>query len=119
MEKTRRQGFHLEPPAGLLNDPNGLVWYRGSYYVYFQWNKFEKNHSYKEWGSFASDDLIHWQFRGSALVPDQPYDQNGVYSAAGWKSTANSASTTPATTRKKGGGPAASVWPSQKMAATT
>ena len=48
MAKTRRQGFHLEPPAGLLNDPNGLVWYRGSYYVYFQWNKFEKNHSYKD-----------------------------------------------------------------------
>ena len=72
-----------EPPAGLLNDPNGLVWYRGSYYVYFQWNKFEKNHSYKEWGSFSSEDLVHWQFRGSALVPDQTYDQNGVYSGSG------------------------------------
>lgn len=83
MAKTRRQGFHLEPPAGLLNDPNGLVWYRGSYYVYFQWNKFEKNHSYKEWGSFSSEDLVHWQFQGSALVPDQTYDQNGVYSGSG------------------------------------
>lgn len=82
MRKTLRQRFHLEPPAGLLNDPNGLAWYRGVYHVYFQWNKFEKNHSYKEWGSFASDDLVHWQFQGSALVPDQPYDQNGVYSGS-------------------------------------
>ena len=82
MEKTRRQAYHLEPPVGLLNDPNGLAWYNGSYYLYFQWNKYEKNHSYKEWGGFTSPDLVHWQFHGSALLPDQPYDQHGVYSGS-------------------------------------
>lgn len=76
------QLYHLEPPAGLLNDPNGLAFFDGAYYVFFQWNKFEKNHSYKEWGSFTSSDLLHWRFNGSALLPDQPYDQHGVYSGS-------------------------------------
>lgn len=37
-----RQKFHLEPNVGLLNDPNGLIQYKGIYYVFFQWNRFEK-----------------------------------------------------------------------------
>ena len=48
-----RQKFHLEPDVGLLNDPNGLIQYKGIYYVFFQWNRFEKNHTYKEWGLFT------------------------------------------------------------------
>ena len=33
-----------------MNDPNGLIYFNGMYYVFFQWNKFELNHSNKEWG---------------------------------------------------------------------
>ena len=50
----KRQKYHLEPDRGLLNDPNGLVFYKDMYHVFFQWNRFEKNHSYKEWGHFTS-----------------------------------------------------------------
>lgn len=78
----KRQKYHLEPDRGLLNDPNGLVFYNGLYHVFFQWNRFEKNHSYKEWGHFTSKDLVWWNWEGSALVPDQPYEQNGVYSGS-------------------------------------
>ena len=52
-----RQKFHLEPNVGLLNDPNGLIQYKGIYYVFFQWNRFEKNLTYKEWGLFTSKNL--------------------------------------------------------------
>lgn len=78
-----RQSYHLEPDRGLLNDPNGLAWFNGKYYVFFQWNRFAKDHSYKEWGLFTSSDLLHWKFEGSALLPDQPYDKDGVYSGSG------------------------------------
>lgn len=71
-----RQKFHLEPDVGLLNDPNGLIQYKGIYYVFFQWNRFEKNHTYKEWGLFTSKNLIDWSFKGSAIIPDQEYDFN-------------------------------------------
>ena len=52
----KRQKYHLEPDRGLLNDPNGLVFYKDMYHVFFQWNRFEKNHSYKERGHFTSKD---------------------------------------------------------------
>lgn len=80
IDKT--QLYHLEPPRGLINDPNGLVYFRGNYYIFFQWNRFEKNHSYKEWGLFVSKDLVSWTFEGSAILPDQPYDLNGIYSGS-------------------------------------
>ncbi len=78
----KKQRYHLEPDIGLLNDPNGLVFYKGIYHVFFQWNRFEKNHSYKEWGHFTSKDMVHWEKEGSALVPDQLYEKNGVYSGS-------------------------------------
>lgn len=82
MPISKKQSWHIEPPWGLLNDPNGLVWYKGNYYAFFQWNRFAKDHSRKAWGFATSPDLVHWQFRGSALLPDQLYDAQGVYSGS-------------------------------------
>lgn len=79
-----KQQYHLEPDRGLLNDPNGLTFFKGKYYVFFQWNKFEKSHAYKEWGLFTSEDMVHWEFDGSAIIPDQSYDMQGVYSGSGY-----------------------------------
>ena len=80
----RKQQYHLEPDRGLLNDPNGLAYFKGTYYVFFQWNRFFKDHSYKEWGLFTSKDMIRWNFEGSALLPDQCCDKDGVYSGSGF-----------------------------------
>lgn len=84
MSERIRQQYHLEPDRGLLNDPNGLSWFNGKYHVFFQWNRFEKNHSYKEWGLFTSGNLLKWEFEGSAIIPDQEYERNGVYSGSGY-----------------------------------
>lgn len=84
MGEVIRQQYHLEPDRGLLNDPNGLTWFQGKYYVFFQWNRFKKDHSYKEWGLFTSTDLIRWKFEGSAILPDQDYEKDGVYSGSGY-----------------------------------
>ena len=32
-----RPGFHLAPPVGFLNDPNGLCYFRGEYHVFYQY----------------------------------------------------------------------------------
>lgn len=84
MKERICQQYHLEPDRGLLNDPNGLSWFNGRYHVFFQWNRFAKDHSYKEWGLFTSKDFVNWEFAESAVLPDQEYDENGVYSGSGY-----------------------------------
>lgn len=74
--------YHLTPKFGLLNDPNGLINYKDEYYVFYQWNKFETNHSYKCWAYFKSKDMVNWTDMSVALLPDMYFDKNGVYSGS-------------------------------------
>ena len=79
----RRQAFHLEPPRGWLNDPNGLCWFGGRYHVYFQYCPSAADGSGpKCWGHYESPDLLHWTFTGVPLTPDHPRDADGVYSGS-------------------------------------
>lgn len=84
MNLKKTQKYHLESDVGLLNDPNGLVYFKNKYYIFFQWNRFEKSHNYKEWGLFTTVDFKNWNFRRSAIVPDQEYDLDGVYSGSAY-----------------------------------
>lgn len=74
--------YHIEPDRGLMNDPNGLIWFKGKYYFFHQWNRFDMNHHYKEWGLFTSTNMIDWTNQGSAILPDRKLDRNGVYSGS-------------------------------------
>jgi beta-fructofuranosidase len=77
-----RLHYHLMPPVGLLNDPNGLIFYKGKYHVFYQWNPFQTTHGVKFWGHYQSEDLVHWEDLGVALSPDSWYDKNGCYSGS-------------------------------------
>lgn len=75
--------YHLYPTKGLLNDPNGLVFFKGQYHVFYQWNPMACNHTYKEWGHFVSDDLTTWRRVDTALKPSlENLDSAGIYSGA-------------------------------------
>ena len=74
--------YHIVPPKGLLNDPNGLIQYKGIYHVFFQWNQHDTVHKNKSWGHVTSKDLIHWDYHEAALEPDEWYDKDGVYSGS-------------------------------------
>ena len=80
MENSYKMSYHIEPMRGLLNDPNGLVQFNGVYYFFHQWNRFGLDHSYKDWGLFTSQDMVHWKSQGSALVPDREEDEHGIHS---------------------------------------
>ena len=77
-----RLGFHLMPPVGWLNDPNGLCYFRGEYHVFFQYAPFDPNGSTKFWGHYKSSDMLSWEYCPVALYSDQPYDLHGVYSGS-------------------------------------
>ncbi|WP_082693093.1 sucrose-6-phosphate hydrolase [Bacillus sp. FJAT-29814] len=77
-----RLNYHLMPPVGLLNDPNGLIQYKGVYHVFYQWNPFETAHGAKFWGHYSSKDLVRWQEEPIALAPSEWYEKNGCYSGS-------------------------------------
>ena len=74
--------YHIVPPQGLLNDPNGLIQYKGIYHVFFQWNQHDTVHKNKSWGHVTSKDLVHWEYHAAALEPNDWYDKDGVYSGS-------------------------------------
>ena len=78
-----RQGFHIQPPVGLLNDPNGLVQHDGVYHLCYQWHPAEPKHGLKLWAYLTSTDMVHWEEHPPALVPSEQYESHGCYSGSG------------------------------------
>ncbi|MRH41355.1 sucrose-6-phosphate hydrolase [Aquibacillus halophilus] len=77
-----RLHYHIMPSVGLLNDPNGFVYYQGKYHLFYQWNPFGTNHSSKFWGHFSSKNLVDWHEEPIALAPSSWFDKNGCYSGS-------------------------------------
>ncbi len=72
-------GYHIAPPHGLINDPQGLIQFNGYYHIFHQWNPHGLVHKNKAWAHLISKDLVTWKDLPIALSPDQPYDKDGCY----------------------------------------
>ena len=77
-----RTRFHIMPPVGWLNDPNGLCQFRGLFHAYFQYSPLNVHGGGGYWGHCTSRDLIHWDYQEPALTTDIPEDRSGVYSGS-------------------------------------
>lgn len=74
--------FHLMPPTGWLNDPNGLCFFRGEYHVFYQYSPFDANGGVKFWGHYKSRDLLMWEQCPVMLYSDETFDAHGAYSGS-------------------------------------
>lgn len=71
-----RQRYHFMGETGWINDPNGLIYYKGKYHFFYQYNPYYGHWDYMHWGHAVSDDMLHWEYLPLALAPSESYDDH-------------------------------------------
>ncbi|WP_053359245.1 glycoside hydrolase family 32 protein [Clostridium sp. IODB-O3] len=77
-----RLGYHIMAPANWINDPNGLIQYKGEYHVFYQHHPYDENWGPMHWGHVKSKDCIHWKHCPIALAPGDEFDKGGCFSGS-------------------------------------
>ncbi|MDQ0306795.1 sucrose-6-phosphate hydrolase SacC (GH32 family) [Kitasatospora herbaricolor] len=68
--ETYRPQLHFSPAQNWMNDPNGPIWYKGTYHLFFQYNPSGNTWGNMSWGHATSPDLVHWTEQPIALPQD-------------------------------------------------
>ena len=82
MDYTAPLKYHFKTAKGWVNDPNGLVYYKGYYHVFYQ-HAPDYEAPWKQpmhWGHARTKDFLSWEELPVALYPDAPYDEKGCWS---------------------------------------
>ena len=74
--------YHYRPAKGWINDPNGLVWFRGYYHIFYQHAPHYETpwHESMHWGHARTKDFIRYEELPVALLPDRDCDRDGCWS---------------------------------------
>lgn len=70
-ESDYRPIYHFTPPQKWMNDPNGMVYYKGRFHLYYQHNPEKSVWGPMHWGHASSTDMFNWKDHPIALYPDQ------------------------------------------------
>ena len=74
--------IHLKAPGNWINDPNGFIYYKGMYHLFYQYFPYAPQWGTMHWGHAVSKDLTNWEHCGIALFPTKYEDQNGCFSGS-------------------------------------
>jgi len=78
-----RPECHLLPPHNWMNDPNGPIWWKGSYHLFYQLNPHAAVWGDMHWGHAVSPDMVHWRHQPVALAPTaRGADSEGCFSGS-------------------------------------
>jgi beta-fructofuranosidase len=78
-----RPACHLLPPHNWMNDPNGPVWWKGKYHLFYQLNPHAAVWGDMHWGHAVSPDMVHWHHEPIALAPTPGgADSEGCFSGS-------------------------------------
>ena len=79
---NNRPLYHLTADKNWINDPNGLIFYKGFYHVFYQHHPFGLDWGPMHWGHQVSKDLLHWEHLPFALTPGNSFDKDGCFSGS-------------------------------------
>ncbi len=74
-DQPLRPQFHFSSLKNWINDPNGMLFYDGTYHLFFQHNPQAPQWGNMTWGHATSPDMVHWKQLDHALLP---YELDGV-----------------------------------------
>lgn len=74
--------IHLKAPGNWINDPNGFIYYKGKYHLFYQYFPYAPRWGTMHWGHAVSKDMVNWEHLGVALFPTRYEDQNGCFSGS-------------------------------------
>jgi beta-fructofuranosidase len=64
-----------------MNDPNGPIYWKGKYHMFFQYNPHDAVWGDMHWNHAVSEDMIHWRHMPVAMTPTPGGpDEEGVFS---------------------------------------
>jgi beta-fructofuranosidase len=64
-----RPQFHLLPAKNWMNDPNGPIYFKGKYHMFFQYNPLAAVWGDMSWNHAVSEDMMHWRHLPVAMTP--------------------------------------------------
>ena len=80
--KNLRPKYHITAEKNWINDPNGLVKFKGQYHVFMQHHPYSLVWGPMHWAHVVSDDLLHWKRLPIALTPGDEFDKDGCFSGS-------------------------------------
>lgn len=80
VNKLYRLKYHMMPPVGWMNDPNGLIYKDGIYHLFYQFYPYDSKWGPMHWGHFETKDFIKYQDKKVALAPDDNENETGCFS---------------------------------------
>jgi beta-fructofuranosidase len=77
---SMRPIFHVTAPAQWVNDPNGPIFHKGYYHLFYQLTPYSDASGIKYWGHARSRNLANWEHLPIAIAPSNDRGEESIWS---------------------------------------